>query len=1077
MSSANSYGVGRLLERGREEALVEYFVSPAVAEQPVHSVPVVSLMPAELHEQTRCYYYEPEALAWLAGRLQGSTPISAAAAGETEDGYVVRFPNSQDRAVPKSALRVRWSLPIEEPTDHLAARVNETPFWHPSRRRFVTAVVRQRAAFRGLDTLASASVDLFEHQVSVIQRVLRDPVRRYLLADEVGLGKTIEAGVVISQHLRDEPASTRALVVVPEHLKAQWRGELIERFQLESCLDLRLGLLSFDELPVTEQWHDEVTMLVVDEAHQATHGAHAPDPGARRLYSALDRIATNASSVLLLSATPVLHNEDGFLAMLHLLDPYAYPLHDREGFHSRVARREEIADLFHTLNDDAAPFFLEGTVASLESLLPEDRRLLALCGDLRRMLAEDSESGDGRGIKPAVRALRVHIGETHRLHRRMLRTRRDRGPAAVELPKRIEEIAHVADTAREAGFELLEMWRHRASAAVARTDAEAPARQFFARLVEASLEHPRVLGRLLRRRRMRPGGPWWFTDEPMVLDEAVATLAGLVQDDARLTHVARSVYELHQQRVKSVVFCTDTGVADWVAPAIVSQLNADASSVRRADSEGVRAFTQDAECFCLVCDRQSEEGLNLQRNRAHAFHYDLPLAPNRLEQRVGRLDRLCARGNVVSHVITCGDGYEGAWQRCLTESVGVFTRSVASLQYPLDQAMRTMCDRLLHEGTGAIDAIAADFAHPERGLERELTRVRSQEALDTLEEPTDDAEAAFGDLVDQDLEYREFRKDVEAWVVSALHFGVHEDERAKSFQYAYSLRGSRPTLLPTGEFLRRFDSALDRNSHPLHVVTRPFTYDRTVAWHEGIPLLRIGHPFVESMYEHVLADDRGVAFAMWRVRPGHSAAGTADLAFRFDFAVEADLAPAITSLPAEARLSHHAVRCRADEFFYPMHQAIWLDDDMELVSDPHLVGLLEEPYSTVQQADGARDYHLRPGRWGVADRHMPTPDWERSCHRALDAARRLLGEALDLDSRCERYARAHADRFASVDAQLTSRASLLTGAARDAELTALDLERGLFEGLQRGIRCPRITTVSAGAVFLSGLDPFDEDPA
>src|SRR3954465_14971729 len=90
---------------------------------------------------------------------------------------------------------------------------------------------RLRGPSRGLLGVSSGSVDLHAHQVGVARRVLSDPVQRYLLADEVGLGKTIEAGFVIRQRLIDAPGSL-IVVLVPSALQWQWEMELDSKFSL-----------------------------------------------------------------------------------------------------------------------------------------------------------------------------------------------------------------------------------------------------------------------------------------------------------------------------------------------------------------------------------------------------------------------------------------------------------------------------------------------------------------------------------------------------------------------------------------------------------------------------------------------------------------------------------------------------------------------------------------------------------------------------------------------------------------------------------------------------------------------------
>ena len=82
-----------------------------------------------------------------------------------------------------------------------------------------------QAATQGLAGLVSAAVEFVPHQAATVRRVLQDPLPRYLLADEVGLGKTIEAGAILRQWFLDTPGLC-ALVLAPQSVVPQWRSEL-----------------------------------------------------------------------------------------------------------------------------------------------------------------------------------------------------------------------------------------------------------------------------------------------------------------------------------------------------------------------------------------------------------------------------------------------------------------------------------------------------------------------------------------------------------------------------------------------------------------------------------------------------------------------------------------------------------------------------------------------------------------------------------------------------------------------------------------------------------------------------------
>ncbi len=199
-----------------------YFNSPT--DEPVLVImPAASLRQIEVPAQTRIYWLDPAIGVWRVGRVVDGLG----------NQFAVRFPNSDERLLPIQDLYVRWDRPITDPTPYLADWVNETPLFADARSGFVHALVEQRVACQGMSALISSVIDLEPHQVEVVRRVLQDPVQRYLLADEVGLGKTIEAGVLIRQYVLDDPEHHKVVVLVPDSLVAQWQDELRRRFLLD----------------------------------------------------------------------------------------------------------------------------------------------------------------------------------------------------------------------------------------------------------------------------------------------------------------------------------------------------------------------------------------------------------------------------------------------------------------------------------------------------------------------------------------------------------------------------------------------------------------------------------------------------------------------------------------------------------------------------------------------------------------------------------------------------------------------------------------------------------------------------
>lgn len=138
-------GVGKLVSVDKAHAEIEYFESPSGPK--VHRVLVnaARVREVELSSQTRIFWFDTERQTWRTGRVDGGL-ISAAALKTNEDHYHVRFPNGVDARVPVSELYLRWARPIEDPTDYLAARITDTPFFFDGRSHIVRYLAEQRAA-------------------------------------------------------------------------------------------------------------------------------------------------------------------------------------------------------------------------------------------------------------------------------------------------------------------------------------------------------------------------------------------------------------------------------------------------------------------------------------------------------------------------------------------------------------------------------------------------------------------------------------------------------------------------------------------------------------------------------------------------------------------------------------------------------------------------------------------------------------------------------------------------------------------------------------------------------------------
>ncbi len=254
-----------------------------------------------------------------------------------------------------------WPLaPPDDPVERLAALQTDRAAAFRNRLDGLRLSEIRQAA--GLGSFLGGRITLFPHQLDVAERATAaDPVR-WLLADEVGLGKTIEACLILSRLLRTDRAD-RALVVAPATLTVQWLGELYRKFhQTFVLLDRRRredvvkdhgeGFNPFEAhrhaIVALEDFVEDATLskqaeaagfelLVVDEAHRLERAKGDAGSDAYRAIAPLTRIARH---VLLLSATPLEADAHGFFRLLELLRPDAYTSED--AFQAALERGEPL---------------------------------------------------------------------------------------------------------------------------------------------------------------------------------------------------------------------------------------------------------------------------------------------------------------------------------------------------------------------------------------------------------------------------------------------------------------------------------------------------------------------------------------------------------------------------------------------------------------------------------------------------------------------------------------------------------------------------------------------------------------
>lgn len=440
-------------------------------------------------------------------------------------------------------------------------------------------------------------IDLIPHQLYIAAEVANRYMPRVLLADEVGLGKTIEACLILHRlHLTGR--AERILIVLPESLVHQWFIELLRRFNMwftlidaEHCESVtaieadanpfnekQLVICSIKTLLEHSRWAEcalatRWDMLVVDEAH---HLEWTPDTVSPE-YQLVEGLTQKSHGLLLLTATPEQLGAEGHFARLRLLDPDRYP--DLEKFRKEQSNYSKVAAVANK-------------IVAREKLSDDDIQYL------REVFEEYSDNEFKKHLKDQS-AMLEELVDRHGTGRVIFRNSRD---ALTGFPER----------------------KGLPCALKAR-----------AKLSKADLE-----ARLLNEFQLETGDgeeveEYDFRHGPRIL--WLAKLVKNLGDNEKVLLICRTrekvqaIYDalLEEINVKAALFHED-----------LTLLQRDRNAAWFAEADGAKI---------LLCSEIGSEGRNFQFAH-HLVLFDLPMNPELLEQRIGRLDRIGQTETIQIHI-------------------------------------------------------------------------------------------------------------------------------------------------------------------------------------------------------------------------------------------------------------------------------------------------------------------------------------------------------------------------------------------------------------------------------------------
>lgn len=656
-------------------------------------------------------------------------------------------------------------------------------------------------------------IDLIPHQLSIAGEVAARLAPRVLLADEVGLGKTIEAGLILHR-LHQTGRADRILILLPEPLVHQWFVELLRRFNLafsiydeERCAAIEesepdanpflqsqlvicgIHLLAGDRRRAAQALEAGWDLLVVDEAH---HLEWSPEFASHE-YRLVESLAAATPGVLLLTATPGQLGPEGHFARLRLLDPERYA--DLERFLAEADRYEAVA---HAVD----------RITNGERLTDEDRALFA---DGSERIARHAAELDA-GVDGAAERLIADLLDGFGTGRVMFRNTR---AALTGFPERkallapVDLIATSADANDPSGDDGMRDDGMRDARSDATTDAIStePTTLFTAGVDAEISSKVKWLAALLKDLR---------TEKILLI--------------CRTRALAEEIHERlpHEINVKGALFHEG-----------LTLVQRDRNAAAFAEKKGVRI---------LICSEIGSEGRNFQFAH-HLVLFDLPADPELLEQRIGRLDRIGQTGTVHIHVPYVSGTTSEVMARWYHEGLNAFEENLKGATEIVQAVESELRDALAAYDESTLAALIERSREERRRVAEKLEHGYDRLLQLNSNKPERAAALAAG-IRDADAD-RAF----ETFVVRLMdYYGVTVEEherRTYLFKPGHLLTDAFPALPEEGLWA---------------------TFDRTRALsRDDIGFITWDHPFVRSVIDLLADGEQGNAsYGVWKDPAGEA---------------------------------------------------------------------------------------------------------------------------------------------------------------------------------------------------------------
>ncbi|MDW7669713.1 MAG: DEAD/DEAH box helicase, partial [Bacillota bacterium] len=551
----------------------------------------------------------------------------------------------------------------------------------------------------GFKDIYGSRIYLLKHQMDTIFKALSMEKIRLVLADEVGLGKTIQAISILKSKMK-RTRKINVLIIIPDHLKNQWISELFNKFWIDikdlpqnkkiNVISINKFVNEFDSIK-----NINYDFVIIDEVHNYLKDEN--------IYNKIEYMSIESTHILLLSATPIQRKMDQFKLLLNLLDPERFNNMSEVNFKKLLLKQDKIRksvyrimiDIHEYIEDEFVQENIDIEMEELIEILNDD-----ICNNIYEKILklEDKES-----ILFYYKKILSYISNYYQIERRIIRHRKkeldasyaERSYTPYEIEYFTDEIVY-GKRVKDEMFKMIERIKkidtlnHEVKTRIIKDLISAQTSSSNALKIKWKYYKKTYFNNISDELFIKYLNLWEnqintqinniieiFNDPDIINNKICYLIDYLDQSDPSNNDEKEKIFVVinHKETIKEVKKAVNNCI--WSSNCSFYTEDMEIKDKNLA----IERFQSDEECKILIADSSACEGKNLQISDK-IVHYDLDWSPSSIEQKIGRLDRIGRNKNreVESVVFYELDTLEENVTKIWSDIFKIFDESISGLE-------------------------------------------------------------------------------------------------------------------------------------------------------------------------------------------------------------------------------------------------------------------------------------------------------------------------------------------------------------------------------------------------------------